>query len=108
MKILKLYRDSYTGLKREVWLLTLITLINRTGSMVLPFLSIYLNTVEGYSLALTGFILMAYGLVAFMGNCLGSVLTNLAGLTGFAVLWTIMGILMLLTSWAYWGLKYRF
>jgi predicted MFS family arabinose efflux permease len=79
MNIIRLYRNSYTGLKPEVWLLTLITLINRTGSMVLPFLSLYLNTVEGYSLALTGIIMMAYGLGSFMGNWIGGILTDKLG-----------------------------
>lgn len=79
MKIIKLYRDSYTGLKPEVWLLTLITLINRTGSMVLPFLALYLNTVEGYSLSLTGIIMMAYGLGSFAGNWIGGILTDKIG-----------------------------
>ena len=36
------YIDSFRGFRREVWLLAAITFINRAGSMVIPFLSLYL------------------------------------------------------------------
>jgi peptidyl-tRNA hydrolase len=37
------YFDNFKGFSREVWVLTLITYINRTGAMVMPFLSKYLS-----------------------------------------------------------------
>ena len=37
------YVDTFKGLSKEVWWLALITLINRAGTMVIPFLSIYLD-----------------------------------------------------------------
>jgi hypothetical protein len=37
------YCNNFRGFSREIWILTLITFINRAGTMVLPFLSKYLN-----------------------------------------------------------------
>ncbi|HJD87471.1 MAG TPA: MFS transporter, partial [Empedobacter falsenii] len=41
-KILKIYIDAYSGLSKESWMLAIVMLLNRMGSMVLPFLGIYL------------------------------------------------------------------
>jgi len=78
-RITKLFVDSYSGLSKEVWLLALVTFINRAGAMVLPFLSLYLTKVEGYALSTTGKILLFYGIGSFLGNYLGGVLTDRIG-----------------------------
>jgi predicted MFS family arabinose efflux permease len=43
------YIDNFRGFSREIWILTLITFINRAGTMVLPFLSKYLKEDLGFS-----------------------------------------------------------
>lgn len=47
--------------------------------MVLPFLTIYLNTLKGYSLSLTGFVMMGYGIGSFFGNWAGGILSEKIG-----------------------------
>ena len=42
-KLITLYKDSFSGLSRDIWLLTLVTLINRSGTMVVPFIAVYLK-----------------------------------------------------------------
>ena len=37
--IARTYRAAYSGLPRELWLLSLVLTINRAGGMVLPFIS---------------------------------------------------------------------
>ncbi|MCI0656199.1 MAG: MFS transporter, partial [Acidobacteria bacterium] len=32
------YRQAFSGLPRSVWLLSAVTFVNRSGTMVLPFL----------------------------------------------------------------------
>ena len=49
------------GLSREVWILCGAALINRAGTMVLPFLAIYLTQALGYSNSRAGVILALYG-----------------------------------------------
>ena len=44
------YLNSFKGLSKEVWWLALITLINRAGTMVIPFLSLYLTQDLSFSL----------------------------------------------------------
>ena len=39
------YLNTFKGLSKEVWWLALITLINRAGTMVIPFLSLYLYNI---------------------------------------------------------------
>lgn len=50
------------GLPREMWIIAISTLINRMGTMVLPFLVIYLTTKIGLKAGTAGFVFTAYGL----------------------------------------------
>src|SRR5690554_8171243 len=52
---------SLKGLPHDMWVIFFTTLINRSGTMVLPFLTIYLTTVRGRSVAEAGFVIAAYG-----------------------------------------------
>lgn len=70
---------SYKGLSKEVWYLALITLINRAGSMVIPFLSIYLTGKMGFSLDQTGWMMSCFGLGSVAGSWLGGRLTDKSG-----------------------------
>jgi predicted MFS family arabinose efflux permease len=54
-------------------------LINRSGTMVLPFLSVYLTSSLGYSLERTGIVLSSYGLGSLVGGYLGGVFTDRFG-----------------------------
>jgi len=48
--ILRIYSEAYRGFPREVWMLCAVLFVNRTGSMVLAFLTLYLTKALGYSL----------------------------------------------------------
>lgn len=76
MGLFKKYIKTYSGLSPEVWMLSLIMLINRSGSVVLPFLSVYLAKVLHFDLRQTGIILTAYGLGSLTGSWLGGWLTD--------------------------------
>lgn len=69
--ITKAYRQAFSGLPRQVWLLALVTFINRSGTMVLPFLALYLTQERGFSAAATGRALGIYGVGAVAGAYLG-------------------------------------
>ncbi len=74
--MLQSYFRTFKGLSREVWLLSFVLLINRTGSMVLPFLSVYLHKEIGLSLSDVGWIMSMYGLGALAGSYVGGELTD--------------------------------
>ena len=78
-QLFKKYIDTFKGLSPEVWWLSLITLINRTGTMVIPFLSLYLNKNLGFSLYEISWILPFWGLGSFVGTWLGGKLTDIFG-----------------------------
>lgn len=50
------------GLSRDLWIIYVATLINRSGTMVLPFLALYLTTNLHEDAATAGMILTCYGL----------------------------------------------
>ncbi|HSI70787.1 MAG TPA: MFS transporter [Gillisia sp.] len=77
--IYRSYIGSFSGLRREVWLLALITFINRAGTMVIPFLSLYLTKSRGFSLEEVGWILTFFGLGSVAGSWLGGKLTDTIG-----------------------------
>ena len=95
MKLVKLYADSFRGLSREVWLLSLVMLINRSGAMVLPFLGIYLNQELGFSLSQVGIIMTFFGIGSFSGSFSGGMFTDRFGF--FPVQW----ISLLLTAFTF-------
>lgn len=75
----KQYLDAFRGLSAEVWWLALVALINRAGSMVIPFLSLYLTESMNFSLTQTGWILTCFGVGSLAGSWLGGKLTDIIG-----------------------------
>ncbi len=73
------YIESFQGLSREIWWLALITLINRSGTMVIPFLSLYLTKDLNYSLEHVGIIMTFFGLGSLVGSWIGGKLTDIFG-----------------------------
>ncbi|MDH3709138.1 MAG: MFS transporter [Cyclobacteriaceae bacterium] len=78
-RTLRLYRDAYSNHPGEIWILTIVTLINRMGTMVLPFLAVYLKTVMGFSLQEAGILASAFGFGSLGGAVLGGWLTDRSG-----------------------------
>lgn len=54
------------NLPRELWIISIAALINRSGSMVLPFMAIYLNKHLHFSVTDAGLVLTAYGVAALI------------------------------------------
>jgi predicted MFS family arabinose efflux permease len=73
------YLDTFRGLSKEVWWLALITLINRAGTMVIPFLSLYLINSLNFTLSDVGWIMSFFGLGSVFGSWLGGKLTDKIG-----------------------------
>jgi predicted MFS family arabinose efflux permease len=79
MRILQLYFKTFGGLTTPAWMLALVLLINRSGSMVIPFLSIYLKTELDFTLQQTGIILSLFGVGSLVGSMLGGWLSDRFG-----------------------------
>lgn len=78
-RTLTLYKKSFAGLSRPVWLLSLVMFINRSGTMVLPFLTIYLTTQLGFTMEQAGWAMTAFGAGSVAGSFLGGKLTDRFG-----------------------------
>lgn len=80
MKLLfQRYLDSYSGLSKESWMLSIVMLINRSGAMVMPFMGIYLHKELGYKLSDAGFALSSYGVGVLVGSWLGGLICDKIG-----------------------------
>jgi len=74
--------NPWRGLKdlpREVWLLAAATLVNRAGTMVLPFLVLYLTRTLGITPAHAALSLTVYGLAALITMPVAGRLTDAVG-----------------------------
>lgn len=94
------YRSAYAGLSRSTWLLSLTMLINRSGTMVVPFMTLYLTSTKmGYTIGQAGIVFGLFGAGAFCGAYLGGKLTDRIGyypvqmitLIGGGILFIVLG-----------------
>ncbi len=73
------YVGSFDGLSREVWILAFITFVNRAGTMVVPFLSLYLTKDMGLGLEQVGWVMSSFGAGSVVGSWLGGKLADKLG-----------------------------
>jgi len=78
-KTISIYKNAFSGFSREVWLLTMVTFINRAGTMVIPFLSLYLINHLKLSLGQVGWIMSSFGVGSVIGSWLGGKLADRFG-----------------------------
>src|ERR1700712_1261550 len=103
---LRLYKNAYSGLSRNSWYLCLVMLINRSGTMVIPFMTIYCKEQLHFTLPQAGSIVGVFGLGAIVGAFIGGKVTDKWGfynLQIFALLTGGMFFILLgyLTSYAH-------
>jgi predicted MFS family arabinose efflux permease len=77
--IVRSYRDAFSGLPRQVWVLALCLFVNRLGMMVVPFLELYLTGERGYAVDSAGRLVALYGLGSILGVSLGGKLSDRFG-----------------------------
>lgn len=73
------YINNFRGFSREIWILAIITFINRAGMMVIPFLTKYLAEDLHFSFEDVGTIMMFFGLGSMLGSWLGGKLSDKIG-----------------------------
>jgi predicted MFS family arabinose efflux permease len=90
------YIDNFKGFSKEVWVLTMVTYINRAGAMVMPFMTKYLHDSFKFQLEEIGWMMACIGLGSLFGTWLGGKFTDKLGfytvmlvslfLTGFGII----------------------
>ena len=95
-----LYKNAYSGLTRRMWLLALVMLVNRCGTMVLPFMTLYCNH-RGYTATQGGLAVAIYGTGSVVGAFLGGRMSDKYGfyfmqlfaLVGGGVMFILLGLM---------------
>lgn len=78
-RIIQLYRNSFSGLNTNSWLLALVQLVNRAGTMVVPFMSMYMTQHIGVSITRAGIVMACFGIGSIVGAYFGGKLTDRIG-----------------------------
>lgn len=73
------YINNFKGFRREVWILAIITFVNRAGTMVFPFLSKYLKEDLHFTYSQVGWVMVCFGLGSMLGSWLGGKLSDKIG-----------------------------
>lgn len=77
--IFSLYRKAYAGLSSSTWLLAVVLLINRSGAMAIPFMTVYLTTQLHFSVQQAGIVMACFGMGAICGSFIGGKLSDKIG-----------------------------
>ena len=75
---LNLYKNAYSGLTRNIWLLSIVMLVNRSGTMVLAFLTLYCKHL-GFTTEQGGWVVAIYGVGSVAGALIGGKLSDQFG-----------------------------
>lgn len=90
------YKNSFTGLSHETWLLSTVILINRCGFMAVPFMSLYVTQYLHRSTADAGLIITLFGIGSIAGAATGGHLTDKIGYRPVQILASIIGGILFL------------
>ena len=101
------YINNFRGFRREIWILAIITFINRAGTMVLPFLSKYLKEDLHFTYNQVGWIMVTFGLGSMLGSWLGGKLSDKIGfykIMIFSLFTTGISMFLIQYITTFWGL----
>jgi predicted MFS family arabinose efflux permease len=87
---INLYKNSYGGLSRSTWWLSLVMLVNRSGTMVVPFMTMYMTQELGVGIGKAGFVMSLFGAGAIIGALAGGKITDKIG-HYYVQLFTLLG-----------------
>lgn len=73
------YKQSFTGLSRETWILSIVMLINRSGYMAVPFMGLFVTQSLHRPASDAGLIITLFGLGSILGSAAGGKLTDVVG-----------------------------
>jgi predicted MFS family arabinose efflux permease len=91
VSIIHLYKKAYSGLSPNSWYLSIVMFINRSGTMVVPFLSIYCINQLHFSVVQAGYIMALFGIGSIFGAFTGGKLTDKIGFYDLQVITLLSG-----------------
>lgn len=88
---IQLYKKAYSGLSRNSWYLCLVMFINRSGTMVIPFMTIYCRHELHFTISQSTYVMMAFGAGSILGAFIGGKVTDRYGFYYVQVLALLIG-----------------
>jgi predicted MFS family arabinose efflux permease len=77
--LVSLYKKAYAGLSPSTWLLSVVLLINRSGTMVIPFMTVYLTQRLHFTIEQAGWVMACFGAGSVIGAFIGGRLSDKIG-----------------------------
>lgn len=90
-QVISSYKESFTGLSRETWLLSIVMLINRSSYMAVPFMSLYVTQYLHRPTSDAGLIITIFGVGSILGATAGGKFTDMFGFRAVQIFSTIIG-----------------
>ena len=101
ISVFSLYKTAFSGIQKNIWILSVAMLINRSGSMVLLFASLYLTNELHFSISDAGLIMSFFGAGSILGSYAGGWLTdrkNYLDIMLFSLIGSSLLLLLLLAT----------
>jgi predicted MFS family arabinose efflux permease len=92
--LIQSYKQAYSGLSKNSWYLSLVMFINRSGTMVVPFMSIYTIQQLHFTIVQSGWIMAIFGVGAISGAFIGGRLSDKIGFYDIQVGALLLGGIM--------------
>jgi len=92
----QLYKQAFSGLSKNSWYLSVVMLINRSGTMVVPFMTIYCVHQLHFTIIQASIVMMLYGLGSIIGAFAGGKITDRIGFYDLQVIALLSGGLLFL------------
>lgn len=99
-KISHVIKNAYAGISREMWILAITMLINRCGSMVLLFMSVYLTVELKFTIPQAGIVLAMFGFGSLAGAFIGGKIVDALGFYP-VLIWSLVlsGVMILILGY---------
>lgn len=85
------YKESFSGLSRETWILSIVMFINRCSSMAVPFMSLYMTQYLHRPMSDAGLVIALFGAGSLVGATVGGKLTDVIGFGAVQIYSCIIG-----------------
>jgi predicted MFS family arabinose efflux permease len=101
--------QAFSGISPKVWLLSFVSFINRSGAMVICFLTLYLTDHLHFSLTDAGYMMAWYGAGSILGAYLGGRWTDKYGFQPIqlgTLLFSGVTLLVLMFQTSFWSISF--
>jgi predicted MFS family arabinose efflux permease len=93
-----LYKNAFTGLSKNTWYLSVVMLVNRSGTMVIPFMTMYCTQKLHFTLPQAGVVMSLFGGGAIAGAYIGGRITDKFGFYSQQVASLLLGGIMFIVT----------